>query len=146
MATFAAGDQALAVAAGRAVGIPDERTVQAFAAFPAGSFDLGVAPLVQGDMIWALRNAFNRVGIYSERADAFYAKVATGIKAIATVPTVTGQQEALAEQNLIAAGCRVGTRTYVVNAAPKGQVTVQVPTASAREVGVPVNLTISLGP
>lgn len=146
MATFAAGDQPLAIAAGRAVGISDQRTVAAFTAFPTGSFDFGVAPTVQADMIWALRRAFNRVGIYDEKADAFYAKVTTGIKATATIPNVVGQQAALAEQNLIAAGVRVGTKTFSTNAAPVGQVLSQAPTAGASEVGKPVNLTISLGP
>jgi hypothetical protein len=147
MATFLAGaDQTAAIAAGRAAGIADEKTVAAFLAFPTVVWDAGVAPTVPADMQWAIRNAFNRVGVNNERADLVYSKIATGVKAVATIPTVTGQQEALATQNLTAAGCRVGTKTYSTNAAPAGQVLTQSPVAGASEAGKPVNLTISLGP
>lgn len=147
MGTYlAAADKTALIAAGRAMGIPDERTDQAFLAFPTVVWDANVAPATAADMKWAFRNAYNRVGIYDELADQVYAKVATGVKAPCTIPTVTGQQEAVAEKNLITAGCRVGTRTRSVNAAPAGQVLTQAPTTGASEVGKAVNLTISLGP
>lgn len=141
-----AADQTALVAAGRAAGIPDGRTVQAFTTFPTVVWDAGVAPAVAADTLWAVRRALNSVGIYDERADLLLSKVATGLKAPATIPNVVGQQEALAEKNLLAAGVRVGTRTRSVNAAAVGQVLSQTPVAGASEVGKPINLTISLGP
>jgi hypothetical protein len=132
--------------AGIAVGVPPEKTAQAFLNFPAVAWDAGVAPAVAADTQWAVRDVYRRAGIESEQADAILAKVAVGLKAVATIPNVVGQQEALATANLIAAGVRVGTKTYSTNAAPALQVLTQVPAAGASEVGKPVNLTISLGP
>lgn len=147
MGSFLAGaDRTAIIAAGRAVGLPDERTEAGFVAAPGVVWDAGVAPAVAADGKAAVRIAMNMAGIYDERADQLAAKVATGIKGTITIPTVVGQQEALAEKNLRAAGCRVGTKTRSVNAAPAGQVLTQTPTTGASEVGKPVNLTISLGP
>jgi hypothetical protein len=147
MATFVAGADRTAIeAAAYAAGVVPQHAVNAFLGFPTVAWDAGVAPTVAADTQAAVRNAFNRVGINNERADLVLSKVAVGIKATATIPTVTGLQQVIGEKNLVDAGVRVGTRTFVVNAAPVGQITVQSPVAGASEVGKPVNLTISLGP
>jgi hypothetical protein len=147
MGTYVAGaDQTAIEAAAVLSGVSPQVATNAFLGFPTVAWDAGVAPAVAADTTWAVRDAFRRVGIFAEKADLVLSKVATGIKAVATIPNVVGVQEVLAAQTLAAAGLRVGTKTYVVNAAAAGQITVQSPVAGASEVGKPVNLTISLGP
>jgi hypothetical protein len=144
MGTFQAAPDAVAVAAaGNAVGLYNERAVQALQSIPAAIWDTGTPAATGADLTAAVRKAMNNVGLYDEMGDNLAAKVV--LKAVVTVPNVVGATVAAARAALAAAGCRVGTVEEVEGVPPAGLVLTQSVAPGASEVYVVVNLTYSDG-
>jgi hypothetical protein len=146
MGTFqGAPDVTAVMAAGNAMGLYDEKAVQALAAVPGVEWDTGVPAADAAALQGAVRDGFNRVGLPSERGDHMVTALAAGLKGLITIPNVVGDQLVAAMRTLKDAGASVGGVTVVASLEPLDEVLTMSVAPGAFEVFQNVNLQVSEG-